>query len=1128
MGIVSCLIPNKNQAWEDLHRLTLDKDSSIQWRAAHIIGAGINNHYDKNQLCEDLYRPIQDEESSILQRAEYALSIAFPDIHEKDLTWRDLHLLTHNIDWIVRRDAAYALSKAFPHIPDRIQAWNDLCRLTQDEYSGVRQQATYALGIAFPNVPDKIQSWNYLRRLIEDKDSGVRQNAAYAMGAASVHIPDKIQAWNDIYRLTQDKDRDVQLSAIYALGTAFPYMTDRNQAWNDLHRLIHNRDWYVRQGAAYALGIVFSQIPDKNHVWEDLIRLTQDKKSVLWWRAVHALKVTYLREPINQDEIHRKAISSEIEERREALYLLGNCFAFLHDKTQAWEDLQRLSHDEYIGIQESAICTMSIVFPHCHEKKQIWEDLIQITKHKEIILRHHAINSISNIFIYMSHFKQAWEDLQSLTLDDDDYIRQCAAESLGIAFSRISNEDKWWALEILVSVFPHIPDKKQACENLIQMTQDKSSSVRLRAIYALFTIFPQVTDKEQVWKDFIRLTQDEDSVVRSRAASGLVSTFPYIIDKEQAWYDLQRLMQDKDSEVRSHVASALGVIFPKIDNKEQVCNDLIRLTHDKICNVRVSANYSLGRAFLLKATEANNKENFKKELEKALEFFEKSSQESSFFNPASFCLPFYRSFYTLIFKKQEVESEVRKYLGEAKNAVRGSESREKLLQTVENLANALREVQNARDFDEMKCALKVYTRYLEHAADILVSTEDNAPGATKLIRKGLPIIDERIREIIIEIQHKAKAIYNETKETPLEDIALKNCKIAQDLSFQDPLALGVGLGRMIETARSFCEYIKPKDKRRDAYETLKSLENMEISAQLYAFLEVFDFISKNSVLPRIQTLHISETKKEVVRVAVIQFCYELTNSFPPVIETKDAVKAKIFSGLEMAKKETANIACLPELCLCEEWIPEIEKNYPEMIVIGGGFYKDNRNVCPVITKSDIEIFSQSKITPAAPEDPEMWKSGMVPGDRIYKYETQFGKFVILICRDFERFAHYFRESDIDFIFCPAYNDANERFHVEANNHVAKTPSYILIANTGIYGGSSIFGQLNKNYFDRLVGEGCKKDGDMSFKLCEAEKNKNEIIFADFNLIHKSIQIPAPSESSNEKRSVTHIEKLRIP
>ena len=68
-------------------------------------------------------------------------------------------------------------------------------------------------------------------------------------------------------------------------------------------------------------------------------------------------------------------------------------------------------------------------------------------------------------------------------------------------------------------------------------------------------------------------------------------------------------------------------------------------------------------------------------------------------NPAQFCLPFYRSFHTIIFKKQEAKEEVNKYLEEAKSAIEGSESKKQLFEAVENLAKALKEVQNLENLD---------------------------------------------------------------------------------------------------------------------------------------------------------------------------------------------------------------------------------------------------------------------------------------------------------------------------------------------------------------------------------------------------------------------------------------------
>ncbi len=100
----------------------------------------------------------------------------------------------------------------------------------------------------------------------------------------------------------------------------------------------------------------------------------------------------------------------------------------------------------------------------------------------------------------------------------------------------------------------------------------------------------------------------------------------------------------------------------------------------------------------------------------------------------------------------------------------------------------MKEAQKTQEigFDTIKYDLNTYLRYCEHATHLLDDTEETAPWATKLIKKGLPIIDERIKRIISEIRNKAKTIFNETKDTALEDFGIRTCKQAHDLSLQDP------------------------------------------------------------------------------------------------------------------------------------------------------------------------------------------------------------------------------------------------------------------------------------------------------------------------------------------------------
>ncbi len=248
--------------------------------------------------------------------------------------------------------------------------------------------------------------------------------------------------------------------------------------------------------------------------------------------------------------------------------------------------------------------------------------------------------------------------------------------------------------------------------------------------------------------------------MRFWAANALGAAFSNVPDKESAWQDLHRLTGDEDSDVRFWAANALGAAFSNVPDKESAWQDLHRLTGDEDSYVRVSANHSLGRASIFKATEAEGEEDFRRVLENALQYFERSAAEASLFNPAKFCLPFYRSFYILTFKKEGSEAEVQKSLTVAKSASEGSKSKEDLLEAVENLSNALKETQSLRErgFEAAKCDLNSYRRYCDRAAELLNETEERAPGATRILKRGLPIIDQQIKDLLKEIRDKSEDI----------------------------------------------------------------------------------------------------------------------------------------------------------------------------------------------------------------------------------------------------------------------------------------------------------------------------------------------------------------------------------
>jgi two-component sensor histidine kinase len=93
-----------------------------------------------------------------------------------------------------------------------------------------------------------------------------------------------------------------------------------------------------------------------------------------------------------------------------------------------------------------------------------------------------------------------------------------------------------------------------------------------------------------------------------------------------------------------------------------------------------------------------------------------------------------------------------------------------LAEIIENISMAIIEVKRLDDssLDLLKFNLNAYKQYCDRAEELLVQTENDAPRAVKLLRKSLPIIDQRIKAILKEIEEKAALFCRTAKDTPLE------------------------------------------------------------------------------------------------------------------------------------------------------------------------------------------------------------------------------------------------------------------------------------------------------------------------------------------------------------------------
>jgi len=483
----------------------------------------------------------------------------------------------------------------------------------------------------------------------------------------------------------------------------------------------------------------------------------------------------------SQAEIHEMAASRKAEDRKRAANFLGrNGFPLLPDKDQGWQDLIRLARDQDYPVRWYAVEALGTSFALLPDKDKAWQDLIKLVQYQDNDVRGDAARALGTAFALLPDKDQGWQDLHRLTQDQDSGVRGDAAHALGTAFSLLPNKDHGW-------------------QDLHRLTRDRDSGVRWHAANALGTSFSLLPDKEEGWQALLRLTQDQYSYVRGSAASALGSSFSLLPDKEEGWQALLRLTQDQDS------------------------------------YERMNAYHSLGRASIYRASEAGEKNVIRVELEAAVEFFVRSSKCEYYFNPARFCLPFYRSYLALTFLGAS-EAEVQKYLAEAKEAVGSSENRRELFGAVENLAKALEETQNLKkkSKEQIKSDLKAYQWYCDRAAEHMAAAEGKTPGAVRLLRKCNPIIEERIEATIEEIQKTAREICQVTRGsgTNYESPGARINQEAKSLSSADPIKAFKSSIRIASILREFCSLL-PRDKRGHACEIVDEIETeQELSGRL--------------------------------------------------------------------------------------------------------------------------------------------------------------------------------------------------------------------------------------------------------------------------------------------------------
>jgi len=458
--------------------------------------------------------------------------------------------------------------------------------------------------------------------------------------------------------------------------------------------------------------------------------------------------------------------------------------------------------------------------------------------------------------------------------------------------------------------------------------------------------FLDLPNRIQACEDLHKLTLDKDSFVRLYTVSSVAINFAHVHNKEGIWIDLHRLSFDLDILVKFNVASAMEAVFHHLNEKErkQALEDLYRLRiAEEHRDVRKAANYSLGKLSVYKASEAENEDDYKRELETAIQFFEKSSEASTsftFLNPANFCLPFYRSFYSIVFNKQSEMEDIEKYLSEAKNAIEESKNKKLLFEAIGNLSNALKEVQNL-DFEDKKEKLNSCRKYCGIAVEIMKNTEKTAPYATELIRKGLPILDRKLKSLLEEIQEKAKTACRESQGTDTAEIACAVSREVQKWEIGSQEYLAPQIESLVFMFKSYIPNIE---------------ENSLILNRVDQILNEQDIVKQytllNNLIPQIIDIQVSEKTTPILdginylRVSVDRLIEsvdelqnpqeyldtiqlnleELKNEIPEMKGKIDEVLYELYSPLSTTQKLKVAIPIIPLLATYE-----LETDIPKLV-----------------------------------------------------------------------------------------------------------------------------------------------------------------------------------------------------
>ena len=267
--------------------------------------------------------------------------------------------------------------------------------------------------------------------------------------------------------------------------------------------------------------------------------------------------------------------------------------------------------------------------------------------------------------------------------------------------------------------------------------------------------------------------------------------------------------------------------------------------------------------------------------------------------------------------------------------------------------------------------------------------------------------------------------------------------------------------------------------------------------------------------PDIEEIHLSrDINKNKVTFGLVQLDYnleKLNKGFGYIIKESDRAKGKVFQVLELSEKKKVDIVIFPELCFDKKWIEEIKDCFKDMIIVGGSYYDNGFNTCPILING--ELFEYKKFTPSPKFETQtstFVEDGMKSGDKIYIFDTKYGRFSVLTCIDYSTNSKDICEvkDGVDFIINLCFDYNIYRFQHRCNSDCEDFDIFIIQVNRAaihkngkmLFGRTCIIGKEDEDILKSLKDNKIKPDDDIKFKLCEF--NEESFIIIDINFKKK--------------------------